>query len=130
MKKYGLILAALATAGVSGGLSGGAFAQAQGGRLSHLQAGALQRFCQSPQTVKVCDAYVSGVSDAITLVETAAGPNVARDVCIPGPTTAQQMRGVLLGYLSKHPDRLSSDVGPVTYDAFKAAFPCGGPSKP
>lgn len=107
-------------------------ADTQGGRLSHLQAGALQRFCQSPQTAKICDAYVSGLSDGITLVETAAGPNVARDVCIPGPTTAQQMRGVLLGYLSKHPDRLGSDVGPVTYDAFKAAFPCagGGASKP
>ncbi len=122
MNRLGLILAAVATFG----MSGAAFAEAQGGRLSHLPAGALQRFCQSPQTVKVCDAYVSGVSDAITLVETAAGPNVARDVCIPGPTTAQQMRGVLLGYLSKHPDRLSNDVGPVTYDAFKAAFPCGG----
>ncbi len=96
-----------------------------GGRLSHLSAQALQRLCQSPQTAKLCDAYVSGMSDGITLVETAAGPSVAREVCIPAPTTAQQMRGVVLGWLSKHPDRLSGDVGPATYDAFKAAFPCG-----
>jgi hypothetical protein len=106
-------------------LSGAAFAQDKPvGRLTHLPASTLLRLCQSPQTVKVCDAYVSGISDGITLVESAAGPNIARKVCIP-QASGSQLRGALVGWMSKHTDRLSSDVGPVAYDALTDAFPCG-----
>jgi hypothetical protein len=94
------------------------------GRLTHLPAGTLLRLCQSPQTVKVCDAYVSGIADGITLVESAAGPNTARKVCIP-QATGTQLRSTVVAWMSKHSDRLSADVGPVAYDALTEAFPCG-----
>ncbi len=118
------ILAGMALAGA---LATGA-AQAQDrpvGRLTHLPASALLRFCQSPQTIKVCDAYVSGISDGITLVETVAGPNTARKVCIP-QASGTQLRGTVVAWMSKHPERLSADVGPVVYDALTDAFPCAG----
>lgn len=103
------------------------------GRLTHLPAGTLLRLCQSPQTAKVCDAYVSGISDGITLVESVAGPNVARKVCIP-QASGNQLRGMVVAWLSKHSDRLAGDVGPVVYDALNDAFPCkpdgAGASKP
>ncbi len=95
------------------------------GRLTHLPAGRLLALCQSPRTSAVCDAYVSGISDGITLVETAAGPGAARRVCIP-QASGIQLRGALVAWMSKHPDRMSADVGPVAYDALAEAFPCGG----
>ena len=94
------------------------------GRLTHLPAGTLLRLCQSPQTVKVCDGYVSGIADGITLVESAAGPGPARKVCIPAASGAQ-LRSMTVAWLSKHNDRLSADVGPVVYDALAEAYPCG-----
>ena len=112
---------------LAGALATGA-AEAQDkpvGRLTHLPASALLRFCQSPQTIKICDAYVSGISDGITLVETVAGPNTARKVCIP-QASGTQLRSTGVACMSKHGERLSADVGPVVYDALTDAFPCTG----
>ena len=122
------ILATTLAAGVS--MTGAAWAQDRPvGRLTHLPASALLRFCQSPQTVKICDAYVSGISDGITLVEAVAGPNTARKVCIP-QASGTQLRGAVVAWMSKHSERLSADVGPVVYDALTDAFPCAGTPKP
>ena len=118
------ILAGVLVAGAT--MAGAAQAQDRPvGRLTHLSAGRLLALCQSPRTAAVCDAYVSGISDGITLVETAAGPNAARRVCIP-QASGVQLRGALVGWMSKHPDRQSSDVGPVAYDALAETFPCAG----
>lgn len=115
-------------------LSGGALAADEGGRpvgrLTHLPASSLLRMCQSPQKVQACDGYISGISDGITLVEAAAGPEVARKVCIPGVPGAQ-LRGAVVGWMSRHPDRTSGDVGPAVFDALADAFPCAaGAAKP
>ncbi|MCQ8241175.1 Rap1a/Tai family immunity protein [Rhizosaccharibacter radicis] len=95
------------------------------GRLTHLQAGKLLSLCQSARTAAVCDAYVSGISDGITLVETAAGPDVARKVCTPA-ASGNQLRSTVVAWLSKHKERLSEDVGPVVFDAMAETFPCKG----
>ena len=105
------------------GGAGLASADTPKGRLTHLPAGKLLSLCQSPRTGAVCEAYISGISDGITLVETEAGPDVARKVCIP-QASGTQLRGAVVGWLSKHPDRLSADVGPAAYDAMADAFPC------
>ena len=111
-------------------VAGGASAEAAGGRLTHLPAGKLLALCQSPRTGATCEAYISGMSDGITLVETEAGPDVARKVCIPD-ASGKQLRGAVVGWLSKHPERLSADVGPAVYDALQAGFPCAaGAGKP
>ena len=123
------ILAGVVLAGVSlagGATTGGAWAQDKPtGRITHLPASTLLRLCQSPQTVRTCDAYVSGISDGITLVEAAAGPAAGRKVCIP-QATGTQLRGTVVAWMSKHSERLSADVGPVVYDALANAFPCAG----
>ncbi len=112
------------------GTAGTACAQGKAGRLTHLPAGKLLSLCQSPHTGATCEAYLSGMSDGLTLVEGDAGPDVARKVCIPD-VSGKQLRGAVVGWLSKHPERLSSDVGPVVYDALAAAFPCpAGAGKP
>lgn len=115
-------------------LAGAAHAQTSGrpvGRLTHLQAGSLLRMCQAPQGVKSCEGYISGISDGITLVESAAGPEVARKVCIPA-VPGTQLRAAVVGWLSKHNERLSSDVGPAVFDALASAYPCdaGAGGKP
>ena len=111
------------------GAAGAASAEPKG-RLTHLPASRLLALCQSPRTGAVCDAYISGISDGITLVESASGPDIARKVCVPD-ANGNQLRGAVVGWLSKHPERLSSDVGPVVYDAMADAFPCAaGAAKP
>ena len=115
------------------GIAGAASAESPTGprgRLTHLPASRLLALCQSPRTGAVCDAYVSGISDGITLVESASGPDIARKVCVP-EANGNQLRGAVVGWMSKHPERLSSDVGPVVYDAMADAFPCAaGAAKP
>ncbi len=109
---------------------GGAPSAEAAGRLTQLPAGKLLSLCQSPRTGATCEAYISGMSDGITLVETDAGPNVARRVCIP-EASGKQLRGAVVAWLSKHPERLSADVGPAVYDALADAFPCAkGAGKP
>ena len=99
------------------------------GRLTHLSAAKLLSLCQSPRTNGPCEAYISGISDGITLTGDAV-PKDQRKVCIP-EASGNQLRGAVVGWLSKHPERLSSDVGPVVYDAMTAAFPCAaGAAKP
>jgi hypothetical protein len=95
------------------------------GRLTHMQASKLLGLCQSPRGAAPCDAYVSGIADGITLVESAAGPDVARKVCIPA-VSGNQMRSAVVAWMSKHNDRLSADVGPVVFDALADTFPCSG----
>ena len=99
------------------------------GRLTHLSAAKLLAMCQSPRTNGPCEAYISGISDGITLTGEAV-PKDQRKVCIPD-VSGNQLRGAVVGWLSKHPERLSSDVGPAVYDAMTAAFPCAaGAAKP
>ena len=116
-------------------LGAGSIAAAQDkpvGRLTAMPASNLLRMCQSAQTVKACEGYVSGISDGITLVETAAGPDSpARKVCIPA-ASGTQLRGMVVAWMSKHQGELSGDVGPVVYKAFADTFPCkeGAGGKP
>ena len=119
--KTTLLLASLAIAGSAGG------ANAQ--RLSAMQASRFFQICQSRGGQPVCDAYISGVSDGVTLTESSVGkgddgkPRVAPAICVP-PMGGSALRTKVMSWLSSHSDKLKGDAGPAVHDALLDQFPC------
>jgi hypothetical protein len=96
------------------GWAGAASAQ----RVSTVDGNKLLGFCTAKATVG-CDAYISGVADAIA----AAGPGKAM-ACIPSAVTGAQLRGVVVKYLKNHPETRELKAGELTIKALGQAFPC------
>ncbi len=96
------------------GWAGAASAQ----RVSTVDGNKLLGFCTSKATVG-CDAYISGVADAIA----AAGPGKAA-ACIPSSVTGAQLRSVMVKYLKNHPESRELKAGELTIKALGQAFPC------
>ena len=96
------------------GWAGAASAQ----RVSTVDGNKLLGFCSAKATVG-CDAYISGVADAIA----AAGPGKAQ-ACIPSSVTGTQLRGVMVKYLRSHPESRELKAGALTIKALGQAFPC------
>jgi hypothetical protein len=96
------------------GWAGAASAQ----RISAVDGNKLLGFCSSKATA-ACDAYLSGVGDAIA----AEGPGKA-PACIPAAVTGTQLRDVTVKYLRAHPESRELKAGALTIKVFSAAFPC------
>ena len=95
-------------------LATGALAQ----RESNVNGSKLLGFCTSSATAN-CDAYLSGVADAIA----AGGPSHA-EACIPTAVTGKQLREVVVKYLHDHPQDLQLKAGTLTLHAYAGAFAC------
>lgn len=116
-----LLLASIAVAGSA------TAAQAQ--RLSALPAARFFQTCQSRAGGTVCDAYISGMSDGVTLSESSVGkgadgkPRVVPTICVPA-MAGSALRMSVMTWLSSHSDKLQGDVGPAVHAALLAQFPC------
>jgi hypothetical protein len=95
-----------------------ALASAQ--RISPLNGNRLLTLCTSRDAAG-CDAYLSGIADAITVQGRAAAA-----ACIPGEVTGTQLREVAVKYIRAHPERLQEKAGHLAVEAFARAFPCKG----
>jgi hypothetical protein len=87
-------------------------------RFSPVDGNKLLGFCTSKSPVG-CDAYISGVADAIA----AGGPGKA-PACIPDGVTGVQLRDVMVKYLKAHPESRQQKAGTLTVRALGQAFPC------
>jgi hypothetical protein len=87
-------------------------------RESRVDGGKLLGFCTAKATTN-CDAYLSGVADAIA----ALGPQHA-PACIPIAVTGKQLREVVVKFLHDHPQDLQEKAGTVTLHAYALAFAC------
>jgi hypothetical protein len=96
------------------GYAGAAAAQ----RVSTVDGNKLLGYCTAKATV-ACDAYISGVADAIA----AQGPGKA-PACIPTAVTGTQLRDVTIKYLKAHPESRQLKAGALTIRALSQAFPC------
>ena len=96
------------------GWAGAAAAQ----RVSNVDGNKLLGFCTAKATVG-CDAYLSGVADAIA----AEGPGKA-PACIPNAVTGTQLRDVMVKYLRAHPETRELKAGKLTIMGLGQAFPC------
>ena len=97
-------------------LTGAIAAHAQ--RVSKVDGNRLLALCSTKPAAE-CDAYLSGVGDAIE----AEGRDKA-PACIPTSVTGVQMRDVVGKYIKNHPESRELKAGALTIKAFAAAFPC------
>ena len=111
MKKIAIVLAGLAVA-----VAGTGTAQAQ--RESRVTGSKLLNLC-SATNASNCDAYLSGVADAVA----AQGPEHA-PFCIPDAVTGHQLHEVAVKFMHEHPQELELKAGTVATHAFTAAFAC------
>ena len=95
---------------------GAGAAQAQ--RVSRVDGSRLLSMCMSSAKAE-CDAYLSGVADAIGVQgrEHAAA-------CIPTAVSGTQLREVVTKYISSNPQSRQQKAADLTLKAFAAAFPC------
>ena len=106
--------------------------QARAQRVSPLTAGKFAQICSSPRNGggAVCDAYITGMVDTLSLARNAARKNgdtqFKLDVCVPQTATGVEMRGKVLSWLRNHRDQLGAPVGETIYAALIAAYPCNG----
>jgi hypothetical protein len=95
---------------------GGSAAQAQ--RVSKVDGTRLLAMC-STKPAGECDAYLSGVADAIAAEGAEKAP-----ACIPVAVTGVQLRDVVGKYIHNHPESREMKAGALTISALSAAFPC------
>ena len=91
---------------------------AQAQRVSRVDGSRLLSMCMSSAKAE-CDAYLSGVSDTITLQGRAHA-----EACIPTAVTGTQLREVVTKYISSNPQSRQQKAADLTMKAFAAAFPC------
>ncbi len=107
MKKVAIVLACMAVAST---------AHAQ--RESRVTGAKLLSLCTASAAAN-CDAYLSGVADAVA----AQGPDRA-PFCIPDAVTGRQLREVAIKFMHDHPQELELKAGTVVSHAYAAAFAC------
>ena len=96
-------------------------------RISSVKGQQLASMCASHALPgqKMCEAYVSGIADAIGY-EKASSPDKAPPVCIPEAITGAQLRQTTADWLAAHKDLSGERAARQVYEALKAAYPCKG----
>lgn len=75
-----------------------------------------------------CGAYIEGLAEGM-IARTQASSALSRSAlewpCFTPGITPQQLIGIVLGFLSEHPEMKDSPTGGVAAIAFMHRFPCG-----
>lgn len=117
-----LMMGALACAGFTV-----ASHQAQAQRVSKVTGKALGQMCTNQNSVKMCDAYISGVMDSeVWSRDYAVYQHDKAPVafCVASGTTTAQVRTTIVSWLKGHADSLSQPAGKAVYRALNEAYPC------
>ncbi len=101
-------------------------------RLSKVTGATLIRLCTARETTG-CDAYISGIADAIDLLQRQSPePHDAMHMvaCIPPATSGQGLRATVIGYGQGHEGEQRLPAAVMVASALKANYPCkaGQPS--
>jgi hypothetical protein len=91
---------------------------AQAQRVSKVSGNELLKICSAASKAN-CDAYLSGVADAI-----ATGGRAGAEACIPVGATGTELRDVVTKFLHDQPQMLHEKAGKVSISAFAKAYPC------
>lgn len=98
-------------------------------RTSRVDGNKLAQICTSKTGVAGCEAYISGVSDTITLYQK-VGPQshgtmkVPAAVCVPGQVTGAQLREVVVTWLRQNPADRGRQAAQLVYRALRDKYPC------
>ncbi len=116
-------LALIALAGV---LAAPGLAHAQ--RLAPMKAGAFGKMCSSASGRTACDAYLSGLTDGVTLAKingrNEGDANAPAGFCVPATENIAAMRAKVLTWLKAHSDSLGKPVGESVFVALHDSYPC------
>lgn len=116
-----LVLIALA-----GALAVPGLAHAQ--RLAPMKAGAFGKMCSTTATRTACDAYLSGLTDGVTLAQINGHNNgdasAPTGFCVPATEDIAAMRTKVLTWLKAHTDSLGKPVGESVFTALHDSYPC------
>lgn len=103
--------------------------QAMAQRITPMQTDSFARICSRPTGHSLCDAYLSGLADGVTLSKlnsSAAGDTAATaGFCVPVSETTASIRGKVLVWLKANTDALSHPVGESLFKALHDTYPCG-----
>ncbi|GBQ91671.1 hypothetical protein AA13595_3156 [Gluconacetobacter johannae DSM 13595] len=106
--------------------AGSALAQ----RVSNLQGGRFLQLCTRAPSIGICDAYISGLADAVALThvyDRNEGDKTApTGFCVASGVTSTDMRTKVVAWLKGHTDKLNSPVGGLVFTALHESYPCGG----
>lgn len=97
-------------------------------RISKINGATLAHLCTTPAQLRICDAYLSGVSDS----EVWAGKydeKMSHQVspaafCIPPSQSLAQIRGLVAAWLNAHPESGKIPAGKAVYLALHSSYPC------
>ncbi|MBV9750446.1 MAG: hypothetical protein JO157_16695 [Acetobacteraceae bacterium] len=107
-------------------------AHAEGYRYSPLSGERLMYVCTkgSNALIGACNAYLDGVSDAITSYQ-AARPQDGRKgaplpayICVPGHLTGPQLRQAVVAWGEQHRNELNGQASAVVIRALLQTYPC------
>ena len=79
---------------------------------------ALLSLCQASDS-NFCMGYIAGIADAVT-----SGPVSGWRACVPISATVQQVRDVVVEYLTAHPENRHFAAVSLGAAALAGAFPC------
>lgn len=108
---------------------GGAAAPAAAQRVSKITGSKLAAICGNPKGRTICDAYISGVADALAGAkhfESVAGSD-AGATCIPSSVSTDTLRGTVTDFLRAHRDMMEKPAAVPVVDALHAAYACKAP---
>ena len=116
----------LALIALAGALAMPGLAHAQ--RLAPMKAGTLGKMCSSAATRTACDAYLSGLTDGVTLAQINAhntgDTTPPAGFCVPATEDIAAMRTKVLTWLKAHTDSLAKPVGESVFTALHDSYPC------
>jgi hypothetical protein len=92
-------------------------------RVSTVNGGKLLSLCTGKSVVP-CDAYISGVADAVAATGSMAGDTKSLGICVPKATTGAQMREAVVKSLRANPDDNSRSAVELVLRALQASYGC------
>lgn len=103
----------------------GHHAQAQ--RVSKVTGKGLSSFCSDAKMVKICDAYIAGITDSEVWAhdfDVLEHHPTNPAFCIPAEQTTPQIRNLVVAWLGAHLDAMNEPAGKAVYRALYENYPC------
>ncbi|GAB6966221.1 hypothetical protein JCM25156A_02580 [Komagataeibacter kakiaceti JCM 25156] len=105
-------------------------AQASAQRVSRIDGNRLGAMCTKAGSTGLCDAYISGIADSVTLAHLFErnAEKDSKDVaafCIAPSVDTADMRGKVVSWMKAHRDGLNRPAGEVVFTALHDSYPCG-----
>ncbi|EUK18773.1 Rap1a/Tai family immunity protein [Commensalibacter papalotli (ex Servin-Garciduenas et al. 2014)] len=97
-------------------------------RVTQLQAGKFLQYCKNPKALKLCDAYISGISDSVAyskmFAKNQGDVKSPAGFCIATNISGKEMRDKVIAWMDGHSDKLTQPAGAAVFTALHDAYPC------